>query len=150
MAGMVFTSTKRPPMRRAGTGTCRRPLIRTSVREAPRPRRLTLATFSVSVDGWLELYQLFRSPTTPWLTLRFLKRSTSCVAPCCSIVSRLTTATAFGMLMAGASIAVPVTATVTSSKRPPIRRLTSTVASAAPTSTSLVNCSKPGSVKVTA
>ena len=71
------------------------------------------------VDGWFELYQLLRSPTTPWLTLRLRKRSTSWVAPCCSSVSRLTTVTAWGMLMAGASMAVPVTATVTSSKRPP-------------------------------
>ena len=118
MAGIVFTSTKRPPMSRAGTDTCRRPLISTRVREAPRPRRFTLATFSVSVDGWLELYQLFRSPTTPWLTFRLRKRSTSCVAPVCSSVSRLTTVTAWGMLMAGASMAVPVTETVTLLEEP--------------------------------
>ena len=41
MAGMVLTSTKRPPMSRAGTGTWRRPLMSTRVRDAPRPRRLT-------------------------------------------------------------------------------------------------------------
>ena len=111
---------------------------------------MTLATFSVSVDGWLELYQLLRSPITPWLTLRFLKRSTSCVDPCCSMVSRLTTATAWGMLMAGASMAVPVTATVTSSNSPPSRRLTSTVGADAggQLDAERVNSSKPGSVNV--
>ena len=149
MAGMVFTSTKRPPIRRAGTDTWRRPLMRTSVREAPRPRRLTLATFSVSVDGWLELYQLFRSPTTPWLTFRFRKRSTSCVAPVCSSISRLTTVTAWGMLMAGASMAVPVTVTFTSSKSPPSCRSASTVAmSPAASSTSRSRRSNPASVNV--
>ena len=67
------------------------------------------------------------------------------------MVSRLTTATAWGMLMAGASMAVPVTATVTSSNRPPSRRRTSaTGAPAAASSTVRVNSSKPGSVKVTA
>ena len=147
---MAFTSTKRPPMSREGTGTWRRPLISTSVREAPRPRRLTLATFSVRVCGWFELYQLFRSPTTPWLTLRFLKRSTICVEPCCSRVSRLTTVTAWGMSMAGAAIAVPVTATVTSSKSPPRRRSASTVAVIpAASSTSRSSRSKPGSANVT-
>ena len=150
MAGIVLTSTKRPPIRRAGTGTWRRPLISTSVRDAPRPRRFTFATFSVSVDGWFELYQLFRSPITPWLTFRFRKRSTSCVAPCCSSVSRLTTVTAWGMLMAGASMAVPVTATVTSSNSPPSCRSTSTVAvEPAVSSTSSSMRSKPASVNVT-
>ena len=147
----MFTSTKRPPISRAGTGTWRRPLMSTSVREAPRPRRLTLATFSVRVCGWFELYQLLRSPTTPWLTFRLRKRSTSCVVPCCSSVSRLTTVTAWGMLMAGASMAVPVTETVTSSKSPPRRRSTSTVAvTPGPSSTCRSARSKPGRVNVTA
>ena len=146
----MFTSTKRPPIRRAGTGTWRRPLMSTSVREAPRPRRFTLATFSVRVAGWFELYQLLRSPTTPWLTVRLRKRSTSWVLPCCSSVSRLTTVTAWGMLMAGASMAVPVTETVTSSKSPPSCSSASTVrVSPAVTSTSRSSCSNPARLKVT-
>jgi len=146
----VFTSTKRPPISRAGTGTWRRPLKSTRVRDAPSPRRLTFATFSVRVAGWFELYQLFRSPTTPWLTVRFRKRSTSWVLPCCSSVSRLTTVTAWGMLMAGASMAVPVTETVTSSKSPPSWSSASTVSvSPAGTATSRSSCSNPARLKVT-
>ena len=53
------------------------------------------------------------------------------------------------MLMAGASMAVPVTATVTASNRPPTRRATSTVAvGTLARSTARANCSKPGSVNV--
>ena len=96
------------------------------------------------------MYQLFRSPTTPWLTFRVRNRSTSCVAPWRSSASRLTTVTACGMLIAGASIAVPVTDTVTSSKRPPRR---STVFSEASAPASIVTAcslrSNPASVKLT-
>ena len=49
---------------------------------------------SDSVAAWLALYQLLRSPITPWLALRFLKKSTACGEPCSAISSRPVTATA--------------------------------------------------------
>ena len=92
---MVFTSTKRPPDQVGGD-----PYVLPAVER----RRLVRVV-----------------PTVPLADhavadVRLRKRSTSCVVPCCSSVSRFTTVTAWGSLMASASMAVPVTETVTSSK----------------------------------
>ena len=69
-------------------------MISTSDREAPRPRRLTLAMLSARVAAWPALYQLLRSPITPWLVLRLLKKSTAWGEPCSLSLIRLVVFTA--------------------------------------------------------